>query len=396
MTRITKRSVVLAREPRWAAFRTLLSFNLGNARSRKVALAAVRRIGRRHFSGFFPALKQHCTRKETMVSQLMRLRAWRNALLALLAAHSLLPLLSQVAAAFPEKVVKIIVPTSPGGLMDVAARLIQPKLSDAWKVPVIVENKPGAGMALGTAQFTQSAPDGYTLLLAHEGAVVINPIIVADTNYSVKNFEPLAQVWDTSLVFVVNKDVPATNLKELDEYIKKNPGKVNYALNDMIGELIADMVKQKMGWDFAIVSYKGNPERLRSIAAGETQMTLASATDAIGILSTNSVRAIGISALTRSPRLPTIPTLDEAGMKGFNFTTWGGLFALAGTPAPIVAKLSADARRALAEPDVVERIESGGSQIGRITAEQFKQRIAADIVRWRQLAEQRGMRTYDH
>ena len=129
--------------------------------------------------------------------------------------------------------------------------------------------------------------------------------------------------------------------------------------------------------------------------AGETQMTLVSASDAIAALESGRVRAIGISSLTRSPRLPQLPTLHEAGMKGFQLMSWGGLFAPAGTPAPLLAKLSADARRALAEPDVVERIESGGSQVGRGTAEEFKRRITADARRWRDLAQRRGSTTYD-
>lgn len=323
-------------------------------------------------------------------------RSRRRAALAMLAAAALPATVAKASNGFPNKPVKIIVPSVPGGLMDVSARMIGPKLSDHWKVPVLVENKPGGGMAIGTLQAAKSPPDGYTLLLAHEGAIVINPVIVAGTPYSVKDFVPLAQVWDTSLILLINKDVPAANLKELDSHIRQNPGKLNYAVADMIGELMSDMVKQAMGWKYTNIMYKGNSERVRSVMAGETQMTLASASDAFAALDTGRVRAMGISSTARSPRLPTIPTLDEAGMTGFNLMSWGGLFVPAGTPPDIVAKLSADARRALAEPDVVERIESGGSQAGaRITADQFKQRIAADVARWRQLAESRGMQTYD-
>jgi len=319
----------------------------------------------------------------------------RAALAALVAAAVPTSLARAQSGSFPNKSVRIVVPSVPGGLMDVSARLIGPKLSDYWKVPVVVENKPGGGMAIGTLQAAKSPADGYTLLLAHEGAIVINPVIVAGTPYSVKDFAPLAQVWDTSLILLLNKDVPAANLKELDGYIKQNPDKLNYAVADMIGELMSDMVKRAMGWKYSNIMYKGNPERVRSVMAGETQMTLASATDAVTALDSGRVRAMGISSLARSPRLPAIPTLDEAGMAGFNLMSWGGLFAPAGTPPDILAKLSADARRALAEPDVVERIESGGSQVGRVSAEQFRQRIAADVSRWRQLAESRGMQTYD-
>ncbi|HVR52412.1 MAG TPA: tripartite tricarboxylate transporter substrate-binding protein, partial [Pseudorhodoferax sp.] len=148
-------------------------------------------------------------------------------------------------------------------------------------------------------------------------------------------------------------------------------------------------------WEYTNVTYKGNAERIRAVMSGETQMTLASAPDAIAALPSGRVRAIGISSLARSRALPEVPTLDESGMKGFQLMSWGGLFAPAGTPAPVLAQLSADARRALAEPDVVERIESMGSEVGRGTAEQFHKRIAADVGRWRRLAERRGLPTFD-
>lgn len=320
----------------------------------------------------------------------------RRCALAALALAAVAPRGFAATGAFPHKAVRIIVPTVPGGLMDLSARLIGPKLSAYWKVPVVVDNKPGAGMAIGTLQAARSPADGYTLLLAHEGAVVINPVIVAGTQYSVKDFAPLAQVWDTSLILLVNKDLPAKNLQELDAYVKAHPGRLNYSVADMIGELMSEMVKQAMGWDYTNVTYKGNAERIRAVMSGETQMTLASAPDAIAALPSGRVRAIGISSLARSRALPEVPTLDEAGMKGFQLMSWGGLFAPAGTPAPILAQLSADARRALAEPDVVERIESMGSEVGRGTAEQFHKRIAADVGRWRQLAERRGLPTFDH
>lgn len=318
----------------------------------------------------------------------------REALLAL-ALAACTPMSFAAPDGFPNKAVRIVVPSVPGGFMDVSARLISPKLADYWNVPVVVENKPGAGMAIGTLQVARSPADGYTLLLAHDGAVVINPIIVEGTQYSARDFAPLAQVWDSSLILLVNKDVPANDLKELDAYVKQHPGQLNYAVADTIGELMSDMIKQAMEWQYTNVMYKGNADRLRSVMAGETQMTMVSAPDAASAVGSGRVRAIGISSLERSPRLPDIPTLDEGGMKGFSLMSWGGLFAPDGTPPEVLAKLSADARRALAEPDVVERIESGGSLVGRITPEQFEQRMAEDAQRWRQVAERRGLPVFD-
>jgi tripartite-type tricarboxylate transporter receptor subunit TctC len=298
-------------------------------------------------------------------------------------------------ADFPNKPIKIIVPSVPGGLIDLSARLIAPKLTGSLGVPIVVENRPGAGMAIGTAMAARSPADGYTLLLAHDGAVIINPVIVPDTPYSTKSFVPLAQVWDTSMILIVNKDVPASNFAELDAYMKKNAGKPNYPVADTIGELMSDTLKQATGWTFTRIQYKGNADRIRSLMSGETQLSLLSAPDAVNALPSGRVRAIAISALARNPKLPTVPTLDESGLKGFTLKSWGGLFAPAGTPPAIVRKLSAEARKALAEPDVVAQIESGGSEIGHGTAEQFSARIESDIQLWRRLAEARGMKTYD-
>lgn len=300
------------------------------------------------------------------------------------------------AADYPNKTIRIIVPSLAGGLMDLSARLVGPKLSSALGVPVVVDNRPGAGMAIGTAMAARSAPDGYTLLLAHDGATIINPVIVPETPYTTRSFVPLAQVWDTSMMLVVNKDVPATNFSELDRYVRKSGGKLNYAVADTIGELMSDILKQAAGWNYELIQYKGNADRVRSLMAGETQLVLLSAPDAVAGVTGGRLRAIGVASLARNPKLPAVPTLDEGGLKGFTLKSWGGLFAPAGTPAPIVQKLSAETRKALAEPDIVAQIESGGSEVGKGSAEQFAARFRGDVERWRSLAEARGMKTFDN
>lgn len=327
---------------------------------------------------------------------LPRSKIYRRLAVVTLAAviTSLLPRAKAADDAFPTKPVKIIVPTTPGGQMDLPARLIGAKLAEYWEVPVIVDNRPGGGIAIGTQAAAKSAPDGYTLLLAHEGAIVVNPTLVENTAYSVSDFEPLAQVWDASMVLAVNKGLSVESLNDLDALMRKNPGKFNYPVAGTDSELMSDMLKQAMRWDYLNVPYKGNAERLRSLMAGETHLMLMNVEDAATAIASGSVRAIGIASATRSPRMPTVPTLDEAGAKGFKLSAWAGLFAPAATPKHVLEKLKTDVRRALSEPDVVERIEVGGNQVVPMTVDQFKQRIASDVAKWRKLADSRGMKTF--
>lgn len=297
---------------------------------------------------------------------------------------------------FPDKAVKIIVPSVPGGLMDVSARLIGPKLSGYWGQPVLVENRAGAGMAIGSTMVAKAPADGYTLLLGHEGAIVINPLLVAETPYIAGDFAPLAQVWDTALLFMVNAELKVNTFAELDDLVKKNPGRFNWPVADTLSDLHAELLKQATGWKFQTVMYKGNAERSRSLMANETQFGFQSASEAVASLQTGRIKALAISSTQRTPKLPNIPTLDEVGLKGFALTSWGGMFAPAATPAPILAKLSADIRRALAEKDVLARLEENGTEVPhQLVPSQFAARIKADQARWKRIAEARGVKTYD-
>lgn len=303
---------------------------------------------------------------------------------------------AQGTAAFPNKSVKIIVPSVPGGLMDVSARLVGNKLSSYWNVPVVVENKPGANMVIGAMAAIKSPPDGYTLFLGHEGSLVTNPLLQADNPYSAHDLIPLAQIWDTPLLLLVHAGLGPTTFAELDALVKKNPGKFNYPVNDIVGELHSDLLRRATGWDFQLISYKANPERSRSLMAGETQFGFLSAAEAAAVADTGRVKVLATTAPARAAQIPNVPTLDELGLKGFAITSWGGLFAPAGTPAAIVAKVSVDARRALAEREVLDKLAIHGTQVPyQVTGEQLTERIKVDSARWKRIADAKGMKTYE-
>lgn len=312
---------------------------------------------------------------------------FRALLPATLIALATLPCAFAQADKYPSRPVQIIVPSVPGGLLDLSARLIGTKLSSYWGVPVIVENRPGASMSIGTNAVAKAAPDGYTLLMGYDGSVIGNPLLSKDTPYTTKDLEPVAQVYETSLTLITSKDVPATNFKELDAYVRRNPSKLNYPIADNFSGLMSEMLRQATGWNYVDVMYKGSAERIRSVMSGETQLTMVNAADAAAAMQSGRVRALAVTSLERSPKMPELGTLDELGVKGFSLSSWGGMFAPARTSLALVQKINADVNRALAEPDVAEGIQKGGSFVRRLDVKQFQALVERDTERWAGLVQ---------
>lgn len=202
---------------------------------------------------------------------------------------------AQGSSHYPSKPVQIVVPSVPGGLLDLSARLIGTKLSTYWGVPVIVENRPGASMAIGTGYVAKAAGDGYILLMGYDGAVVGNPLLNSDTPYATRDLAPVATVYETSLTLIVNKDVPARTFAELDAYVRANPSKLNYPIADSFSGLHSEMLRRATGWDYVDVQYKGSAERVRSIMSGETQLTMVNGTDAATAVKSGRARALGVT-----------------------------------------------------------------------------------------------------
>lgn len=260
---------------------------------------------------------------------------------------------------YPDKPVRIIVSFAPGGLTDLIARAIQPRLSEGLGQPVVIENRPGAGGTVAEALLARAAPDGYTLMLTADG-VPANPHLISNLSYDTfKDLQPVSMIARIPLVLLTNNAVPANNLKEFVDYARSNQARTSYA-SPGIGtsnHLYFEVLKDMAGLDLPHVAYKGGGPAMADLLGGHVQAMLISATLGAKQAGAGKVKALAVSSEKRSPRMPNVPTFAEAGYTDFKPHQWTGLFVPAGTPAPIVARVSAEFARALKQPDVLARLE---------------------------------------
>ncbi|WP_167784689.1 Bug family tripartite tricarboxylate transporter substrate binding protein [Ramlibacter rhizophilus] len=259
---------------------------------------------------------------------------------------------------YPNKPVRIIVSFAPGGLTDLIARAIQPKLQEGLGQPVVVENRPGAGGTVAEAQLVRAAPDGYTLLLSAD-SVPANPHLVPNLPYdALKDMTPVALLTRIPLVMLVNNNVPAKNLKEFVAYAKANPGKLSFASpgigtsNHLYSEVFKDMV----GIEMPHVAYKGGGPAMTDLLGGHVQALLISSTLAAPQVAAGKVKALAVTSDKRLAKLPDVPTFAEAGYADFKPQQWNGLFVPAGTPAPVVERIRSEFTKAIQSPEVQTRL----------------------------------------
>jgi tripartite-type tricarboxylate transporter receptor subunit TctC len=309
-------------------------------------------------------------------------------LLRFLAALSLSLAAGHAAAqAYPAKPVKLMVPFPPAGATDAVARFVAQKLAERWGQPVVVENRPGAGGSIGSDLVAKAAPDGYTLLMATTSTHSIGPSLSKLPYDPIKDFAPIIHVADVPNVLLVSPTLPVKTLKELVAYAKSKPGQLNYGSSGpgTIVHLNAELFKLIAGVDIQHVPYKGTALVIPDLANGQIAMLFDSLASAMPHIRSNRGRPIAVNAGKRSALLPEIPTLAEAGMPEFNTNTWFGMFAPAGTPKDIIAKVHADVLAALQAPDLRERFASVGAEAVGGTPEQFTARILSDTNRWAQV-----------
>ena len=236
---------------------------------------------------------------------------------------------------YPTKTVRLVVPFPPGGSLDFAGRLIAQKLTEAWGQPVVVENKPGAGGNIGADMVAKSAPDGYTILLGALSTHAVNPSLYAKMPYdAVKDFAPITLVAVTPNVLVVNASSPVQNVKEFIAYTKANPGKLSFGSgsNGSAGHLAGELYKVETGTDAVHIPYKGGAPATQALMAGDTQFMFDNLANAMAQVKGGKLRALAVTTAKRSSLAPDLPTMAEAGLPGFDISTWYGLFAPAGTP----------------------------------------------------------------
>jgi tripartite-type tricarboxylate transporter receptor subunit TctC len=294
---------------------------------------------------------------------------------------------------FPDKPVRFIVPFPPGGGTDSLARILGAKLAEMWGQQVIIENRGGAQGNIGTAAGARAAADGYTLTLAHQGALVINPHLYgANTGYdTLKDFAPVARATEMAFVLVVHPSVPANSMKELAELARKNPGKLAFASTSsgpqMAGELFRLTTKTQM----VHVPYKGGGPATADLLAGHVGIMFANPTAAVPHVKAGKLRALGVMDRKRNPAIPDVPTALESGYPELaNVIEWYGVIVPAATPRERVAQLSAAVLQALNSADVSARIQALGQTLSPTGADEFGSFIRAEHERWGQVVKDSG------
>lgn len=310
-----------------------------------------------------------------------------------LGALTFAPLAAQAQAAYPNKPVTIIVPFSAGGTTDILARVVGQSMSRDLGQPVIVDNRAGAGGNIGAHAVARAAPDGYTLVMGTVGTHAINASLYAKMPFDpVKDFVPIARVAAVPNLLVAHPAQPYKNVKELIAYAKANPGQVTVA-NSGVGtsiHLSAELFKHMAGVDVQNVAYRGSAPALNDLVGGHTAIMFDNMPSAIGFVRAGKLRPLAVTTANRSQALPDVPTVAEAGVPGFEATSWFGLLAPAKTPAPVVARLNAAVLKALADPEVKKKLlEQGAEPLGG-TPEQFAAFIGAESAKWGKVVKQSG------
>jgi tripartite-type tricarboxylate transporter receptor subunit TctC len=300
--------------------------------------------------------------------------------------------MAQAQTAWPNKPIKIVVPYAPGGANDILARVVAEKLAPALGQPVLVENKPGAGAAIGTELVAKAAPDGYTLLMAASGPIVFNPALVAKLSYNpVTDLSPITLVGSFPMILAVNEASPAKTFTELVSMSKANPNKFNYSYPSASFQLVMELVKAKTGMKAMNVPYQGSAPSINAVLTQEVQMTLIDIGPIAALLKSGKLRALGVTSEQRLAAYPQVPTLKEQGIDlSVNF--WSGLLAPAGTPAPIVKRVQEEVARIMALPDVQERLAKLDIKpVGGSSADLAKI-ISQEIQLWTQVAKENNIK----
>ena len=299
------------------------------------------------------------------------------------------------ADAYPTQPIRLIVPFVSGGVTDAAARIVAERLGQRLGKTVIVENRPGAGGNIGTAEVARATPDGYTLLLAYDGTLVINPNVYTKVPFdTLKDFASIGKIGDALLVVLVNPKLPIHNFNELMAQAKQSKEGLFYgtAGNGSTPHLAGTMLNQRTGIPLQAVPYKGGSAAVVDVAGGVLPMTIASVASAMPFVQGKQVRAIAMTSLQRAPSLPDVPTLDEQGVKDYVFNSWVGLMAPAGTPQTVIDRLNTELQAVLSDNDTKERLVNLGVVTTPGTPEDFYKEIEHDLQKNKAIATAANMK----
>jgi len=293
-----------------------------------------------------------------------------------------------VAQEYPDRPLRLIVPYGPGGVTDITARITAPRIADVLGQSVVIENRPGGASMPGTEAVAKARPDGYTLLLTST-ALAANPILFKNVPYdAAKDLAPVSMLATVPTVLVIHPGVPASSVQELIALAKSTPGAMNYgsAGNGSGNHLTTEVFKNAAGIEAQHIPYKGGGAVMADLVGGQVTFVFAVLPTALPYIKGGKLKALAVSSPQRNPALPDVPSVSEAGLPGFNVTEWVGIFAPAGTPTAVVARLNTAANRALQHPDVVERLKSLGADIIGGPPGKMEDYLKSEMARWVALA----------
>ena len=311
----------------------------------------------------------------------------------LLALASLLVLaLPAHAQSYPSRPIRIVVPFGPGGFTDVVARILQKELGASIGQPIIVENKPGAGSTIGTSEVAKAKPDGYTLAMIST-THVITPHLYKEMPYDpIRDFTPVMKLGEGPYVLVMHPSLPVKNVAELIALAKAEPGRIDYASSGngssqhLVGALFVTMAGAPMNH----VPYKGSSGAMNDLLGGQVKVSFVGMPNALPNLASGKLRALAVSTRKRSADLPDVPTLDEAGVPGYDATIWLALLAPPGTPRDVVQKLNMEVAKVLSTPDSRKLMSSAGVDVATSTPEELAKLMQSELDRWGKVVRETG------
>lgn len=303
-----------------------------------------------------------------------------------------------VAQPFPTRPVTLVVPYAAGGNVDVSTRILQAGIGDALGQSIIIENRPGAGGTVAGAYVMRSSPDGHTLFVGSNGPVMLGPMTMANPPYKWEEaFAPVSQLAVATNLLLVRSSLPVNSVAELVDYSRKNPGKLTLATSSgaSINHFMAELLKLKAGMTWIEVHYRGNAPAINDLIAGHVDLGFQQVVDAAAHLKAGKLRALAVLGPKRMPAFPDVPTIAEAGYPDVQGVTFNGIFAPKATPKPVVDKLSATVRSALAKPNIVEQLAALGSEARGNTPEEFADFLTAESRKWAQVMKDANIKVAD-
>ena len=318
-----------------------------------------------------------------------------HCLVAALGAALLIAAGTACAQGFPSRPVRVIVPFTAGSAIDVNARVIGQKLADSWGQPVVTDNRPGANTIIGTEAAAKSPADGYTLVLANDAALAMNPALYPKLPYDPrKDFAPVTLIGSNSLLLVVPASSAVKSVQDLLELARARKGELNYGSggNGSAQHIPMEMLMSMTGTRFTHVPYKGVGPALNDVIAGQIPVMFAGTPGALPHVKAGRLRALAIASGQRSPAAPEIPTVEESGVPGFHYAAWVGYLAPAGTPRELIAKLNADIIKAINAPDVRDKLAAVGFELQTTSPDDFGQLIQREMARMSKLVRDAGIK----